>query len=97
MDEHELAVWCDEQRMSYARGEWSLDQVDLLESLPGWAWTTSNDFERGRVQGFAEGRESAVKAVRSVPYTEIDGCGFVLVKEVVATINCVTPSDSLNN
>ena len=36
--EHELAVWCDEQRDAYARGALSDDQIEKMESLPGWSW-----------------------------------------------------------
>ena len=36
--EHSLAVWCDEQRDAYARGALSDDQIEKMESLPGWSW-----------------------------------------------------------
>lgn len=36
--EHKLAVWCDEQRDAYARGALSDDQIEEMESLPGWSW-----------------------------------------------------------
>jgi len=41
--EHKLAVWCDEQRDAYARGALSDDQIEKMESLPGWSWVKEEE------------------------------------------------------
>ena len=38
-DGHKLGTWVSNQRQSYKRGKLSPQRQQLLESLPGWAWT----------------------------------------------------------
>ena len=51
LKEYELAEWIDEQRRAYAKGEWTAEQVDKLESLPNWTWTLTEE-EKGISNSF---------------------------------------------
>ena len=36
--EHELAMWCEEQKRLYKEGEVEDYKIAKLEALPGWKW-----------------------------------------------------------
>ena len=50
--DRELANWAVRQRMAYARGSLSKDQISRLESIPGWLW------DRSSLKGAASGSMS---------------------------------------
>lgn len=57
IDGFDLSGWATNQRVAYGRGELPQDRVDLLEDVPGWAWSVHDyRFERSllAVRAFIE-------------------------------------------
>ena len=39
-----MAKWIDEQCQAYRDGMLSQEQIEKLESIPGWTWNLDSDF-----------------------------------------------------
>ena len=52
----ELAQWIDEQRQAYKNGTLSQEQIEKLESVPGWTWDLDSDLNDDELEDDARSR-----------------------------------------
>lgn len=50
-----MAKWIDEQRQAYSDGTLSQEQIEKLESLPGWRWDLDTDVNENEPADEAQG------------------------------------------